>query len=380
MYSTKFRMRKFLYIISALVLMVSCHGTIDPNDPSYVPEGVLRIFADKTEIRADGKQEVTFTVMFGSKDVSRDPNMSITRVADGVSKAMKPGVNTFSTTAAADYHFTARYYSSSERYSGEHLSDNEVVVKAKSVAQGVGQKNYYRKLWGMQFTAVSCTYCPRLTASLKNVMAANPGRIVLSAFHVKFNETAMSDPMRLDINEDFRGLVKHDDGLPLFAFNMVKDQVKIVDEQSKIEDAVSVYSTSATCGVAISTSYDSATRSLSVTGKVTSNVAESLRYHVILVEDGLEYSQAGEEGIYVHNNVVRSILASTKWGDELNGGVALEEGVEVSVTRQMKVSSEWNSEKMRVIFAVLNPQNNTYICGNVNECALGASVDYIYNE
>lgn len=355
--------------------MVSCHGTIDPNDPSYVPEGVLRIFADKTEIKADGQQEVTFTVMFGSEDVSRDPNMSITRVADGVSKSMKPGVNTFSTTAAADYHFTARYYSGQE-----YLTDNEVVVKAKSVAQSVGQKNYYRKLWGMQFTAVSCNYCPRLTASLKNVMTANPGRVVLSAFHVKFNEQVMPDPMRLDINEEFRALVKHDEGLPLFACNMVKDQVKIVDEQSKIEEAVASYSTSATCGVAISTSYDSATRSLSVTGRVTSNVAESVRYHIILVEDGLDYSQAGEEGTYGHNNVVRSVLASNKWGDELNGGVVLEEGVEVTVTRQMKISSEWNSEKMRVIFAVLNPHDNTYVCGNVNECALGASVDYIYNE
>ena len=80
-------MRKLVYIISALILMVSCHGTIDPNDPSYVPEGVLRIFADKTEIKADGQQEVTFTVMFGSKDVSRDTDMSITRIADGVSKS-----------------------------------------------------------------------------------------------------------------------------------------------------------------------------------------------------------------------------------------------------------------------------------------------------
>ena len=375
MYSTKFWMRKLAYIISALALMVSCHGTIDPNDPSYVPEGVLRIFADMTEIKADGKQEVTFTVMFGSKDVSRDSDMRISWVIDGEPKTLKPGVNTFSTTAPAEYHFTARY-----DYGQGYSSDNEVVVVVKSVSQGVGQKHYYRKLWGMQFTAVSCTYCPRLTASLKNVMAANPGRVVLSAFHVKFNEQVMPDPMRLDVNEDFRSLVKHDEGLPLFAFNMVKDQVKIVDEQFRIEDAMKGYSTSATCGVAISTSYDSATRNLSVTGKVTSNVAESLRYHIILVEDGLEYSQAGEEGTYVHNNVVRSVLASNKWGDELNGGVALEEGVEVTVTRQKELSSDWKPENMRVIFAVLNPQENTYICGNVNECALGASVDYIYNE
>ena len=375
MFSTKSQMRRLAYIISVLALAVSCHGTVDPNDPSYVPEGVLRIFADKTEILADGIENVRFTVMFGSKEVSDDQNMSITYNADGVSKTLKPGMNTFSTIAAAEYRFSARYYSGQE-----YQSDNEVVVKATSVSQSVGQKNYYRKLWGMQFTAVSCTYCPRLTASLKNVMEANPGRIVLSAFHVIFNESVMPDPMRLEMNEDFRAEVKHDDGLPLFAFNMVKDQVKIVDEQSKIETALAGYTTSATCGVAISTSYDSASRSLSVTGRVTSNVAESLRYHIILVEDGLTYSQAGEEGTYVHNNVVRGILATNKWGKALNGSVALEEGVEVTVTETMKIDSGWNHENMRVIFAVLTPQGNTYVCGNINECAIGASADYIYNE
>jgi hypothetical protein len=368
-------MRKFAYIIAALILAVSCHGTIDTNDSLSVPEGVLRIFADKTEILSDGSEQVTFTVKFGSKDVSRDPDMSITRIAGNAEQTLKPGVNTFSTTAPAEYRFKARYYSS-----GAHYSDNEVVVVAKSVSQSVGQKNYFRKLWGMQFTAVSCTYCPRLSASLKNVMSANPGRIVLSAFHVKFNENAMPDPMRLEMNEDFRGILKHDEGLPLFAFNMVKNQTAIVDEQAKVEEALAGYSSSASCGVALSTSYDSASRSLSVTGKVTSNVAEPLRYHVILVEDGLEYTQAGADGLYVHDNVVRSILATNKWGDALNSSVALEEGVEVTVTRTMTVDSNWNAENMRVIFAVLSQKENTYVCANVNECALGASVDYIYNK
>ena len=375
MSSTESRMRRLVYILTILVLAVSCHGNIDPDDPSYVPEGVLRIFADRTQILADGEQQVTFTVKFGSRDVSRDPDMSITRITGDKELTLRPGTNTFSTTAPAEYRFKARYVSG-----GEHYSDNEVIVTAESVSQGVGHKDYYRRLWGMQFTAVSCTYCTRLVASLKNVMAANPGRIVLSAFHVRFNESVMPDPMRLEVNEEFRSELKHGEGLPLFAFNMVRNEVGIVDEQVKIEEALAGYPTSAICGVAISTAYDGQTRSLSVEGKVTSNVAESFRYHVILVEDGLEYSQAGEEGTYIHNNVVRSVLATNKWGKALNASVALEEGVEVSVTENIRLDSSWNPENMRVIFAVLNEQGDTYVCANVNECAVGASVDYIYNE
>ena len=368
-------MKKLLTAIASVFTLLSCSGYVDYNDPNNVPEGELRIFADKTEIAADGQQTVTFTVKFGSKDVSTDANMNIIRVVGDEEVTMKPGLNTFTTTAPAEYRFKARFYSGSAYY-----TDNEVTVTAKSASQSVGQKNYYRKHWGMQFTAVSCTYCPELTASLKNVMTANPDKIVLTSFHVMFDETTLPDPMRLGINEDFRALVKHSEGLPLFAFNMVKGKDGIVDEQSKIEAALSSYgSGSASCGVAMSSVYDAASRSLTVTGKVTSNVSEQLRYHVFLVEDGIEYTQAGVTGSYVHNCVVRDVLADNKWGDKLNQSLAVEEGVEVSVTRTLQVQKEWNADRMRVVFAVLVPEGDAYVCANINECALGASVDYIYN-
>lgn len=367
-------MKKLLTVIASVFALASCSGYVDYNDPDNVPDGVLRIFADKTEIAADGEQTVTFTVKFGSKDVSKDANMNLIRVVGDEELTLKPGVNTFSTTAPAEYRFKARYYSGSAYY-----TDNEVAVKAKSASQSVGQKNYFRKLWGMQFTAVSCTYCPKLTASLKNVMAANPDKIVLTSFHVKFDETTLADPMRLAINEEFRNLVKNGEGLPLFAFNMVKEG--IVDEQSKIETSLSGYgNASATCGLAVETAYDAASGNVTVTGKVTSNVAQQLRYHILLVEDGIDYTQAGADGAYVHNCVVRDVLADNKWGDALNQSLPVEEGVEVSVTRSMKVEKEWKADNMRVVFAVLEPQGNVYICANVNECALGASVDYIYND
>ena len=367
-------MRKLFTIIASVLALASCKGNVDYNDPDNVPEGVLRIFADKKEIAADGEQIVTFTVKFGSKDVSKDVNMNLIRVVGDDELTMKPGLNTFTTNAPAEYRFKARYYSGSAYY-----TDNEVVVVAKSASQSVGQKNYFRKLWGMQFTAVSCTYCPELTASLKNVMTANQGKIVLTSFHVMFDESTLADPMRLTINEDFRALVKHSEGLPLFAFNMLKNDSPIVDEQEKIETALSGYGNgSATCGVAINTAYDAASGSLTFTGKVTSNIAQTLRYHILLIEDGIEYTQAGVTGSYVHNCVVRDVIADNKWGDKLNQSLPVEVGVEVSVNRTISIDKTWNPDRMRVVFAVLEPYGDAFICANINECALGASVDYIY--
>ena len=361
--------------MTAVFALLSCSGNIDYNDPDNVPEGVLRIFADRTTIKADGQQTVTFTVRFGSKDVSTDRDMNLIRIVGDDEVSFKPGGNTFSTTTPAEYRFKARYYSA-----GAYYSDNEVVVTVEPASEGVGQKDYYQKLWGMQFTAVSCTYCPKLTATLKNVMGAAPGRIVLTAFHVLFDETVMPDPMRLNINEDFRGVVKHGEGLPLFAFNMLKSEDGIVDEQDKIETQMQdmLKSHKATCGVAVSSEYDDS--EVVVNAKVTSNVSEELRYHILLVEDGVEYSQAGADAGYVHDNVVRAVAAGNKWGDALNSGLPVEVGVEVSVSRTLKLDRSWNPSNMRVVFAVLSPEEDTYMCNNINECALGASVDYIYNE
>ena len=371
-------MRRFLYILSALAGLLSCSGYVDYEDPNNVPEGVLRVFADKTSIKADGTETVTFTVRFGSKDVSQDNNMNLVFSAAGNETTLRPGVNVFTATTPAEYHFKARYYSS-----GAHYSDNEVVVKAVSAAQSVGKKDYHQKLWGMQFTAVSCTYCPRLTASLKTVMAEDPDRIVLTAFHVAFDETTMPDPMRLNINEELRNIVKHSEGLPLFAFNMLKSRKGIVDQLDLIQEQKNMILADypASCGVAVAADYDPARSEVTVTGKVTSNVAEAMRYHIILVEDGVEYAQMGSDAdTYVHDNVVRAVVAENKWGDNLNSGLPLEEGVEVSVRRTIRLNNAWNPANMRAVMVAMSEKDGQYVCNNVNECAFDSSSDYAYRE
>ena len=80
-------MNKFFGYILAILAFAACSGTVDPdsvkpeepagNPMEEVPEGVLRIFADKTEIAADGSETVTFTVMFGKEDVSNAKTLQL---------------------------------------------------------------------------------------------------------------------------------------------------------------------------------------------------------------------------------------------------------------------------------------------------------------
>lgn len=371
------RLNVLILMCLAAVSLVSCRGNVDPDGPGGVPEGTLRIFADRDRIKADGQESVTFTVMYGSKDVSNDVNMNIIRMAGDNELLLKGGVNTFATESPAEYVFKARYYED-----GAHYTDNTVRVIAEQVAQGGQERNYVRKFWGMQFTAVSCTYCPDLSSAIDAVMSEMPGKIVLTSFHVAFQEGQMPDPMRLDQNEMFRDHVKLSDGLPLFAFNMLKPSVNPVTVPLIKEEMDRVgREYPATCGVAISASC--AEGVLKVSAHVTSNVRENFRYHMILVEDGIEgYAQAGADGPYVHDNVVRKVLSGSKWGDDMNQGMPLEVGVEVTVERDVRLDDSWNPDNMRAVFVAMTSEDggNTFICNNVNECEVGAASDYEYEE
>ena len=56
-------------VVAASLMLGSCHGQSDEGD-DVVPDGVLRIFADKSEIVANGSDVVNFRIMFGQEDVS----------------------------------------------------------------------------------------------------------------------------------------------------------------------------------------------------------------------------------------------------------------------------------------------------------------------
>ena len=82
-------MRKIATYWSAVVvavMMAACGPVEQPDEPNpmeNVPEGVLRLFADKTEIVADGEDAVQFTLMYGSENVTDAKNLQLIRTADG---------------------------------------------------------------------------------------------------------------------------------------------------------------------------------------------------------------------------------------------------------------------------------------------------------
>lgn len=364
------------YILTVLssAVLVCCEGNVDPQEgdgTQDVPDGVLRIFADKTEITADGQDKVTFTVMFGKEDVSNAKTLQLTRSYEGGEpKYMSYGVNSFTTSTAGTYTFKAEYY-----YAGKQYSDNEVEVTATEYFTGE-KKDYAQKVLGVYFTSTSCTSCPSAAAGIKKLQSAHPDDIYVVAFH---KYLALPDPMEIPQTEEFRNILGGFTGLPRLFWNMRTGTELIGPDFSESYSAeLKAYVPS--CGVSVSSQYDAATSKLTVDMGVTSNLPAVYRYIMFLVEDAIdEHDQNGE--YYVHDNVVRDVLTPAT-GSRLNDNLPFTVGVEVKAQASAQIPAEWDTANMRVVAAALRSDDggNTFVVNNVNECRFGESSPYIYNE
>lgn len=373
------RISEYLLSILSVICLAACSGTIDPeagngseieNGPENVPEGVLRIFADKTQIKADGSDEVTFTVMLGSEDVSTAKTLQIIREYNGEEKYMAYGANKFSTVTPGTFKFTAKYY-----YGGNHYTDNSVTVEAEQFFTGE-EKAYQQRVLGTYFTSTGCTSCPLAAKAIKELQDNNPGKISVVAFHADMDQ--IIDPMTILETHEFKSILGGFTGLPAFFFNM-KESTYVAEAAYNDMYAKEIASYSPQCGVSIQTA-ENGNGEYTINIGITSNTPSTYRYLVFLVEDGIVADQTGDPN-YVHQNVVRAVLTEAK-GDKLNDNLPFSSGVEVTASKKVKVNPIWNLENMRVIVAATVSSDGGYnfAVNNVAECKLGESVDYQYAE
>lgn len=104
----------------------------------------------------------------------------------------------------------------------------------------------------------------------------------------------------------------------------------------------------------LSLNYDEATRHLNVKVNVNSQVREmpkqtSLRLNVYAVEDGIEsHTQEGAD-TYVQNGVLRQIVSSSCWGDEISL-----ETKKAEKEYELTLPSTWDANNVRIVAFVSN--------------------------
>lgn len=359
--------------VAAVLLLGSC-GQRSTEPTEEVPEGILRIFADRTTIAADGSEMVTFRVMFGSQDVSTARTMQLVSTYEGEDELYMPyGKNEFTTTTPGHYTFKAKYF-----YEKTNWSDNEISVEVTPLAEAGEQMDYVTLPVAFQFTSVDCTNCPPCSKNL--ALAAEQRDFITLAFHGDYG----NDPMHITLADDYHSLVNAN-GYPSMNFNLIKGRMFSHRTVSSIVEGVDyvVDNHAATCGVAIETELNEATNELTVISKITSNVGIAYRYQVLLLEDGIDYYQLGLDGgttEYLHNNVVRGALSSDLFGSKMNNGRPLAAGVEFSATNKVTLGDGLVADNMRVVVLALTSHDGSYVVNNANVCAVGQSVDYLISE
>lgn len=355
------------------ILFVSCEGIGSDQEgngqpeSTQVPDGVLRVFVDKTGIKADGSDAVTFRVMYGSDDVSTANTMHLIRSNGDQTLDMAAGANSFSTTVPGTYVFKAYLYRSGDIY-----SDNEVVVTATPVET---QMKWRQKTVALQFTAVGCTNCPSMSRLIKTYQQEHPGEIIPLAFHTNYE---IPDPMAIAVSDTYHSYFKlsgYPSGVLNFRYHSTFGAASNL-EAMILEEKTDYPST---CGVALDTYYDSEARKAEVVMKVTSSTPSKYKYHIYLVEDGIEYMQAGVTGQYVHDNVVRYASAPDVKGTNMNDQKPFVPGAEVqTLKRVIEIPQGWKPENIRVVGVAMSSSDNgtSWECNNAAECRLGTSCDY----
>jgi hypothetical protein len=251
------------------------------------------------------------------------------------------------------------------------------------------KKGYVQQILGFQFTSIGCTSCPFLASSLKQVQANFPNRVNVVSFHQNFN---YADEMTHPMTETYYKQICRTgvSGLPQFNANLIIDKEYITvshyDHIVSILDRVEE-NYPATCGVAIESEYDDASRKVTIKTKITSNTPSKYRYQIFLVEDNFQSYQYGIEGTeateYMHNNVVRVVSSSDNcFGANFNDGMSMQVGVESVAINTLDIpraSRGYDVENMRVVVAAFSSYDGggSFVVNNSAQCPVGGSVDYL---
>lgn len=371
-------MMKRLFMIlaaaAATSALFSCSenigGTAEDDDTG--PKGPFTISADKTEIEADAKDAVTFTL----------------RDADGNDlTASDPGGVYFKLVETGDYmDYLQRTYTSFDNgtytfcgiYKGTE-TENTVTVTAVNRSK---YEKFHRNVAIYKMTGTWCTNCPSMTAGLNGMEDAIKEHTVILACH---GNGSGSDPFRIVVDSgadvDLGNLMLSTFGLQGFPSLVINLNTPFTERTSSaIEKAVNEQRRNypATCGIKV----ESVCEDGKLSAKATLMSDKGGTYDIecaLLLDD--QYVADGVEPDGIYNHIVRSYsgdFCSYASGNAVQ--VAAGEEHEKTFTLSSKELSEQPENCSIVIYALKRLEDGTTMVDNIVSCPVNGNVGYVYNE
>ena len=321
------------YIVALMCLiMTSCAGVVDSD---AVQEGVLTLMSDVEKIFADGKQEVIFSVMDGSQDITSESVITCVTTGETLEEA------SFVTADPGEYVFKASY--------GNKTS------KTASVTAMFASK-FKRQVCVMEFTGVWCAQCPG-GAQILNFLVGDlyKGKVNALAFH---NNDVYALPVEPILASKFNVTT-----YPSYVTDM-RDSGELNGNGCSNSIWKSLNETETFCGPSLICVYDEATGNVAVKAKVVSEKTMEYRLAAYVVEDKVTGNQTLGTGSvqkdYTHRHMVRKMLSADYSGDRL-GQIAA--GAESEKEYSFAMEASWNPENVSVVILAIGPD------GQVNNSA-----------
>ncbi len=320
---------------------------------------------DKNEIKADGKETVSFTIKADGKDVT---NAAVLMQKSAPDDIVFDGKH-FKTVETGTYMFYAVY---------DSVKSKEVTLKATYIPL-----KFVKRHCVMQFASATCPSCPIMTQAINETVKKYVNRIEPVVFHLE--KHCLNYP-------ELYGVL----GATAEMLNPIrKPAVALVDLHTKVNvyrtttanrlsDAI--YHMATICppqtGIALkSKETDGVIR---FTADILTNQTDRYGFYAFVVEDSIIYGQIkGPEEVdlkYVHNNVATYKLSddNPKTGIELGeieAGKKLSRSYTID-TKVFKMKRNVKLENCRIVAYTVRVVNGVYCIDNVTSCPINGSVDY----
>ncbi|MDR2918611.1 MAG: Omp28-related outer membrane protein [Tannerella sp.] len=353
------------------------YATYDDNKSNEISidasEVVLLLSADKSSIKADNSDKVSFTVTIDGENVTADSELYLW-------DDTKLDALSFLTDEAGSYTFYAVY-------DGEKT--NEISINATYVNLVFQMQHCV-----IQIASTICPNCPKLTneiekytgnKSIYNVVALHPyGRICNSALAGALASTAIQFAEIAGISSPPAGVI--DLHHPFYLYPTTT--------QSRMKDQFNLSTMAreriAETGIAIQSNVNNG--NIDFTVKVKSVNTNEYRFFAFVVEDKIIHSQRSYDENnnsilikdYEHNNVGTYMLE----GEDPLTGVNLGEiqsGKEITRTYSINTSNfntkrEVNLDNCRIVAYTLREIGGKYYIDNATNCPVNGTVQYLYKK
>lgn len=363
-------MKKLLYI-AAVALLAACSGQIDPEgeQPQDIPDEFTAPFtlsADKSQVEADGKDCVTFSLKDKyDREMLSDKNtlQSINIISDkGLRVPRMDKTMTF--IANGTYAFSATFKG--------QKSENTVQVEARN--RGSYEK-YHKNVGIYKATATWCGPCATMTKALEGLSDDTKAHSVELCWHGQ-DELAVT-PAGWDY--DYGSFVVSyfgGQGFPTVVLDL--KETTIENASSALDRAIwdirAEYP--ATCGLKLATEYDSDAKVINAVAELTSSTGGSYDMGmVLLLNNQIVAGGTNEGGRYSH--IVRAATGNFFMYSSASLAKVEKDG-KITFSQQIPAGG-YKQEDLSVVAFALVPDGDYARMDNIVEVKAGESVDYKLN-